>query len=126
QEQLDFANFKEGSYWIMRDSITGQIDSLVLDEDTYYLSPDNNESDCPDFYEVKQLRIVSYPSNIKIVLNFVGGRPIFDIWNSKSYDMGTLYSTKESFTYQLFSNIYTECYSVYKKTDSMRESYTIV
>ena len=29
QEQKDFANFKTGSYWIMRDSVTGERDSLV-------------------------------------------------------------------------------------------------
>ncbi|MBS1781483.1 MAG: hypothetical protein JSS78_00280 [Bacteroidetes bacterium] len=32
--QKDFANFKKGSYWIMRDSATGLLDSLEMYEDT--------------------------------------------------------------------------------------------
>src|SRR5690606_13253577 len=30
EQQLRFANFKEGSYWIMRDSMTGVMDSFVV------------------------------------------------------------------------------------------------
>lgn len=51
QDQRDFMSFKTGSYWIMRDSMTGQLDSFVITRwnNSYLNFPDSKK--CPDSYE---------------------------------------------------------------------------
>jgi len=71
QSQKDFANFKKGSYWIMRDSATGLLDSLVLNGDTSTGQVAYNGK-CSDISDYAIQSISAFRQNVIIDSVFLG------------------------------------------------------
>lgn len=55
QDQLDFSNFKVGSYWIMKDSLTGRRDSFVVNFIIKDLHDQMPSDDCSDKYQLQTI-----------------------------------------------------------------------
>ena len=68
QKQLDFTNFKEGSYWIMRDSISGDIDSILLISNITRYSPDYSQGQCSNQIQIREMEFLGYNKIGKIML----------------------------------------------------------
>ncbi|MBS1740947.1 MAG: hypothetical protein JST88_10430 [Bacteroidetes bacterium] len=94
QHQIDFIkNFKEGSYWIMRDSITGRGDSFVCIDNHYDgFRPINVSKHCSDQMESQDALIYHFNGGIfdsvMVGFGFAGGgrdasfAMIYPPWNS--------------------------------------------
>lgn len=67
-DQSNFSNIKEGSYWIMKDSLTGERDSFVLDRINNGHYAAYTSTQCFDNVQIKDLDINEYSlaTNTKI------------------------------------------------------------